>query len=348
MQTIYRSKHSYSGPISMLKRLANGDIVLVFREAAWHGAGTHMDRTTRTSLIRSTDGGETWHSQVTPDPAGGNGTTVNQLSDGTLIVTNFRWIFVPLDRKAELADRGGYREVEAAGLAAACEGVYIATSETDGYTWGPPYRMETPGFHMASTAGKVIELEDESLLAPLAGTRGRDESHRSWIMRSTDRGRTWREHGTMGYVESGPSFHEPRIVSLPDGRILGMMRTPSANCFQAHSDDGGETWSPVEETPIWSGGSSPPDLLLLEDGRVLCTYGHRREPYGVRACLSEDGGATWDLDNEFVLRDDGLGRDMGYPSSEQLEDGDVLTVYYWHDEDQVRYLAGTRWCVDGG
>ena len=76
------------------------------------------------------------------------------------------------------------------------------------------------------------------------------------------------------------------------------------------------------------------------------SYGHRREPYGVRACLSEDGGDTWDLDNEVVLRDDGLGRDMGYPSSEQLEDGDILTVYYWHSEDEIRYLAGTRWNVD--
>ncbi|MDP6776729.1 MAG: sialidase family protein, partial [Candidatus Latescibacteria bacterium] len=342
MQTIYRSKYSYSGPISMLKRLANGDLVLAFREARWTGIQTHHAMTTRTSLIRSTDGGETWHSQVTPDPAGGNGTTVNQLSDETLIVTNFRWVFVPLDRKTELQDKGRFTELETEGLATAIDGVFVTTSQTDGYTWEPVRKMETPDFHMASTAGKVIELDDGSLLAPLAGTKTRDDSSRTWVMRSTDRGLTWQEHGTMGHQDSGPSFHEPRIVMLPDGRILGMMRTPSANFYQAHSSNGGQTWSPVKETPIWCGGSSPPDLLLLEDGRVLCTYGHRREPFGVRACLSEDGGDTWDLDSEVVLRDGGLGRDMGYPTSEQLENGDILTVYYWQDGDEVRYLAGTQ------
>ena len=346
MQTIYRNDHSYCGPISMLKRLASGDIVLVFREAGWTGAGTHRATTTRTSLIRSSDGGATWHSQVSPDPAGGNGTTVNQLSDGSLIVTDFRWIFVPLDRKAELQDKGGFTEVKSEGLATACDGVFVTTSDTDGYTWGPVRKMETPGFHMASTAGRVIELDDGSLLSPLCTTQPGDRSKSARVMCSTDRGLTWSEHGTIACEEGVLDFCEPRILLLPDGRILGMMRTPSANFYQAHSENGGRTWSPVRETPIWCGGSSPPDLLLLRDGRVLCTYGHRREPYGVRACLSEDGGTTWDLDNEAVLRDDGLGRDMGYPSSEQLENGDVLTVYYWHEEDQVRYLAGTRWNVD--
>jgi hypothetical protein len=38
-----------------------------------------------------------------------------------------------------------------------------------------------------------------------------------------------------------------------------------------------------------------------------------------------------------------LGRDMGYPCSEQLDDGSILTAYYWHKEDQVRYIEGTRW-----
>ena len=347
MQTIYRSKHSYSGPISMLKRLASGDIVLVFREAAWRGEAMHRDKTTRTSMIRSTDGGSTWHSQVSPDPAAGNGTTVNQLSDGCLIVTNFHWIFRSYARRAELENKGGYRAWKSIDLATACDGVFVTRSETDGYTWGRPARMDTTGFHLATTAGRVIELEDGSLLAPLAGTKPGDIPHRTWIMRSADGGLTWEYLATLAYAHGAVDFDEPRILLLPTGRILGMMRTPTSNFYQAHSDDGGKTWSAAEETPIWCSGSSPPDLLLLEDGRVLCTYGRRREPYGVRACLSENGGTTWDLDNEFVLRDDGLGRDMGYPTSEQLENGDVLTVYYWQDGDEIRYLAGTRWRVEG-
>lgn len=133
---------------------------------------------------------------------------------------------------------------------------------------------------------------------------------------------------------------------MPSGRVLASMRTRQANFYQSYSDDGGKTWAAAVETPVWCEGSSPFDMLLLRDGRVLATYGHRRPPFGVRACLSEDGGATWQTGGEVVLRDDGLDRDMGYPSSEQLEDGSILTVYYWHGEDQIRHLVSTRWTLD--
>ena len=49
----------------------------------------------------------------------------------------------------------------------------------------------------------------------------------------------------------------------------------------------------------------PNHLLKLRDGRILCTFGYRRKPMGVRALLSEDGGRTWDLDHEYVRRDNG-------------------------------------------
>ena len=46
-----------------------------------HLAGEH---TTRTSMVRSTDGGETWHSQVTPHPYAGNGCAIAQTADDGL------------------------------------------------------------------------------------------------------------------------------------------------------------------------------------------------------------------------------------------------------------------------
>ena len=62
--------------------------------------------------------------------------------------------------------------------------------------------------------------------------------------------------------------------------------------------------------------------------------------------MSEDEGRTWDMENEVVLRDDGFGRDVGYPSSEQLDDGSILTVYYWYGEDNIRHVESTRWALD--
>ena len=338
---IYRNEHSYTGPISMLAPLASGDIVLVFREALGRGFAAHCDPTTRTSLLRSSDGGETWHSLVTPDPAGGNGTTVTQLSDGALLVTNFHWVYVPLDRKAELAAMGRVIEMPQLGLAFGLEGIYTVRSRTDGYTWEPARRVETGEVLWAGTAGRVVELDDGTLVMPINGRRAGDEAVRACCLRSADGGETWGEPVDMAAPPL--DLHETRLAVLPAGDIPAMMRTQEGNFMACRSADGGRTWGDLVETPLWCGGSSPGDLLLLRDGRLLCAYGHRREPFGVRACLSEDGGRTWDVEREVVLRDDGPDSDMGYPSSVQLDDDRILTVYYWHGEDGVRYLEGTTW-----
>ena len=55
------------------------------------------------------------------------------------------------------------------------------------------------------------------------------------------------------------------------------------------SRDNGKTWSEPYETPLWG---FPPHLLQLSDGRILCSYGYRRAPYGQRVCISDDG-ITW-------------------------------------------------------
>jgi hypothetical protein len=340
---VYRNEHSYCGPISMLKRLSSGDLVLVFREALWRGSVTHGDPTTRTSLIRSSDGGKTWHSQVTPDPGGGNGTTVNQMSDGRLIVSNFRWVFVPLEEKEKIQHLGVVREKPDLGLGTACAGVFTVASGTDGYTWECPNRLSVGGPKMVTTAGRIVETEDDRLLIPLNGRSADDDLTECWIAESVDGGETWRNLASVTQDVKDISFHEMRIIPLPADRLLAMMRTPESNFYQSRSADGGKTWSVPEETPIWCGGSSPGDLLQLADGRVLCTYARRKPPYGVRACISRDQGERWDIEDEIVIRDDGLDRDMGYPSSEQLPDGRILTVYYWHGEDQIRHLVGSLW-----
>ena len=345
MAVVYRNETSYCGPISMLKRLASGDLVLVFREALWRGFKTHGDPTTRTSFIRSSDNGETWHTHVTPDPAGGNGASVNQLSDGTLIVNNFRWLFVPFSDRDKVSHLPGYGEYEDLAMAGASGGVHITRSTDDGYTWRPAKRLEI-AIAEVSTAGRVVELEDGSVLLPLNAPGLDGPSHGCLVMRSTDGGETWHSPAVVAGGNEGLDFAEMRLLPMPSGRVLASMRTRQANFYQSYSDDGGKTWAAAVETPVWCEGSSPFDMLLLRDGRVLATYGHRRPPFGVRACLSEDGGATWQTGGEVVLRDDGLDRDMGYPSSEQLEDGSILTVYYWHGEDQIRHLVSTRWTLD--
>ena len=71
---------------------------------------------------------------------------------------------------------------------------------------------------------------------------------------------------------------------------------------------------------------SPPHLLRHSSGAVVVTYGYRQAPFGQRARVSLDDGRTWG--EELTLRDDGVSGDLGYPSSVELSDGSILTVYY--------------------
>ena len=78
----------------------------------------------------------------------------------------------------------------------------------------------------------------------------------------------------------------------------------------------------------------------------------------MRACLSADHGKTWDLKNEIVLRMDGgtpagkprkvIDDDLGYPTSVQLADGSIFTVYYHNTSGSNCFVAGTFWTLPDG
>lgn len=344
---VYRNEDSYCGPISMLCRLPDGELLLAFREAKWRDRITHRDPTTRVSLLRSRDGGQTWFSQVTPHPDGGNGIGLTRTSAGDLLTTAYHWLFA--DDSDELSGRPRHGYDEDFDLAWAGGGVYIARSKTRGYTWSPPRHIsEPPGWPDIACHAAPVELPDGEFLLPVTARRGPDSQHHGMVLRSMDWGHTWGDETCM--TDDAPTdvtFHETRLVVCPSGRILGMHRTPDGNYWQNHSTDGGWTWSETVETPIWCGGSSPPDLRVLEDGRLLLTRGYRQEPFGVRAYFSEDEGRTWSVDNPVILRDDGPDWDVGYPSTVQLKDGKLLTVYYWHGDDGIRHLQRTIWDPTG-
>jgi hypothetical protein len=87
---------------------------------------------------------------------------------------------------------------------------------------------------------------------------------------------------------------------------------------------------------------NPPSLVHLKDGRLALTYGRRTAPFGIRARLSSDHGATWG--EEIVLRSDGGSWDLGYTRSVQRPDGKMVTVYYFNDApDHERQIDATIW-----
>jgi hypothetical protein len=153
-------------------------------------------------------------------------------------------------------------------------------------------------------------------------------------------------------------FNEAGLAVLRDGRLLAALRkSPGPDCDSlslASSTDGGYTWSPPQ--PVTAPGEHPGDLVPLRNGSILLTYGVRHDPgqpftgydrnrqvvhqMGVAARMSEDGGRTWSP--PMALAQDAPNYDCGYPSSVELEEGRILTLYYRVKGEADYDLAGAE------
>ena len=230
--------------------------------------------------------------------------------------------------------------------------LFTARSTDRGKSW---IRREwvVPGMAQVSGNRPPTFMEDGAILYHVYTTDTRGD-HYNYVWRSTDGGDTWRLH-PMGTHLLSVYVNETAMVETAPGRVLALQRVDGrpSNLVERWSDGGGVTWTDPLETGIWG---YPAHLLRLRDGRILCAFGYRREPGGVRAVLSEDGGRTWDLDRTVVLRDDGgypsslslrgghgWGSDVGYPVSVQLPDDSILTAYYITESDGITHTAATRW-----
>jgi sialidase-1 len=120
---------------------------------------------------------------------------------------------------------------------------------------------------------------------------------------------------------------ELHAVEATDGRIVLQLRNHnkanSGETLQSESDDGGRSWSQPHEIGVWG---LPSHLVRLAGGRLVMTYGHRRQPFGCQARLSDDHGRTWS--EPILVYGDGAGGDLGYPSTVELDDGALLSVWY--------------------
>ena len=138
-------------------------------------------------------------------------------------------------------------------------------------------------------------------------------------------------------------MHEPHLVELDDGTILMLCNYNSGDLhlLQSVSKDGGRTWSPLGKTSL---DGYPSHLTRLSDGRILCVYACRKPGReGEYAAVSDNGGKTWDAVPEILLSR-GTCSDIGYPSSVQLPDGSILTVYYQSARHfELPVLMATKW-----
>lgn len=135
-------------------------------------------------------------------------------------------------------------------------------------------------------------------------------------------------------------FMEPYAFQLEDGRILCHLRMePEFTLYQAESNDGGRTWSKAR--PILPDhGGAPAHIMEHSSGVLISAYGYREFPPdgvgGVRVMFSMDGGKSWET-NHILYENWHNPFDLGYPTTVELDDGSLLTVFYAHIDDGKQY-----------
>jgi len=164
--------------------------------------------------------------------------------------------------------------------------------------------------------------------------------------------------GTIPRFENdeGYLYCEPHAIELPNGRIICHIRVQGGinkatgekknhfTIYQSESEDGGRTWS-IPQQILSDNGGSPAHLMVHSSGMLISTYGYREAPYGVRAMFSEDGGRTWDTDNVIYINN--VNGDLGYPSTVELSDGSLLTLFYAHkDADSPAEIYKVKWSFE--
>jgi hypothetical protein len=223
-------------------------------------------------------------------------------------------------------------------------------------SWQGPYDLPTaqllPGDEPGAAARTDYLIDDRdtcTLFLTSVKTNGREG--RVFCARTIDGGKhfdflSWVTPEPEGYaiMPAGLRLSPTRLLCAVrcSGPRTGPERPPCWIDLYV-SDDNGASWRYLNQPVPNSGlGGNPPTLTQLQDGRLLMTYGLRNAPFAMLAIFSDDGGESWS--QPLTLREGAGNHDIGYPRTAQLDDGTVVTAYYWNDDaDGDRYMAATRW-----
>ncbi len=356
-KVISQQPEYYHGWSTVVRR-QNGELWL-----SWSGGReSHVCPFGQVHAMTSKDDGKTWTwprvllDSATDDRDSG----VLETAKGTLLVSTFTSLayedsFKKASMMAEHTDKGWvsksmpseqFARWQAAHSRLSDDerkaelGEWVIRSTDGGKSWSN--RIPT----VANSPHGPIQLKDGRLLYP--GKQLWTGEKKIGVAESKDDGLTWQwlsEIPTRKGDDSVKSYHELHGVEAANGTIIVQIRNhnkvDAGGTLQTESKNGGKTWS--EPHAITFG--LPSHLLRLRDNRLLMTYGHRRPPFGNQARISSDNGQTWS--DPIILSGDGKGGDLGYPSTVELADGTLLTVWYESmKEPKLAVLRQAKWKLD--
>lgn len=247
-------------------------------------------------LKRSTDNGQTW-SQLSVVAQDGK----NALNNPQAVVRSDGRILLMYQRYAE-----GFGEKDALpGLDGnrICR-TFTTYSDDDGATWSQPKDVtaevkRAEATSVASGPGIGIELKHGNhtgrLIMPM--NQGPSGNWFVYAAFSDDGGETWQKGEIAPYKKKVRGWaNEVQMVELSDGRLLLNARSETGNRKRkmAYSEDGGQTWTAVEDEKQLLEPECQGSLLAYNDSTILfCNPRHRSRRLRGTVYASTDGGKTW-------------------------------------------------------
>lgn len=339
LQVISKEEHYYHGWPTVARR-KNGQLMVVCSG----GRQGHVCPFGRVEYMTSDDEGQSWTwPRVLLDGAiDDRDAGVMETAKGTILVTTFTSLAYA-DNKGQMQSNQSWQAVHRRtpeGKHKAQLGEWMLRSTDGGISWSAPYAT------MVNSPHGPLQLADGRLLYP--GKELWTQAQRIGVCESTDDGQNWRWLSGIpirpgDHVEG---YHELHGVETADGRIIVQIRNENKNScgetLQTQSNDGGKSWSVPRTIGVWG---LPSHVLRLRNDNLLMTYGYRRVPFGNQARLSTDHGRTWS--EPLTISDDGPGGDLGYPSTVELTDGTLLSVWYEVRKGSSRaVLRQARWKLE--
>ena len=309
-----------------LTKLPNGELAAAIYNHPSHGYGSNSD----VELWVSKDEGRSWafRSQVTDHADNPNAIRMNHA--------------VGLNAAGELvAIVSGYHERQRLPFLP----LQLCISSDLGKTWDRSILdIDQVPF------GDILLMPDGRLICSMYRRDSQQPKRRkSSIFFSQDGGRSW--GGEVLVADTS----ETHIIRTEKGILLAAGRTGCLDSMDRvlphgsgellfRSEDDGKTWSPGK--PLSPQGQENAHLLELKDGRLLCSFTSRIPGlFGVVLRMSEDGGERWSVPVVLISMPgrDWHKTDCGYPSSVQLNDGTIVTAYYFGPKKPEWAAYGLPW-----
>jgi hypothetical protein len=330
--------------------------ILVFNQTVRRDVILHPPEDPRyyNMISISHDEGETWGIPVTSpdfDWQGVECAAVTVLRSGRLLLNQWKFDWLPVQKARAEMDRNDlvFPSTWGAELHSNAElptnhlvpndpeglfpwargnsGTFVHISDDDGNTWTKTVNIDTAPFSGGYGMRGGVQLRDGKIILPLCDV---PQYEKVFIVTSNDEGLTWSPPLLIAEVV-GLKFEEPAIIALDDGELFVVLReNTNRKMYQLRSLDDGLTWSKPEPSGI---DGYPAHLMRLPNGEILCTYGYRKEPYGIRAVISNDLGSSWDTANFLTLVDGLPNRNLGYPVTLMRKDEIFNTIYYSQNSD---------------